>query len=133
MSYQNRTGSLASDNREDGGNVNHAEADAIVGVLTEMIRDRHFKGTIGVLSPFNTQVALLIRRIRAALTDAESAAVDLRVSTIDKFQGSEADVILFSLVISEGTQQGALTFYQRERRRLNVAISRARALCLVFG
>ena len=28
---------------------------------------------------------------------------------------------------------GALTFYERERRRLNVAISRARALCLVVG
>lgn len=98
-----------------------------------MIRERQFTGSIGVLSPFNTQVALLVRRIRAALTEAEQAAVDARVSTIDKFQGGEADVILFSLVISEGAHQAALTFYQRERRRLNVAISRARALCLVFG
>jgi very-short-patch-repair endonuclease len=119
--------------REDGGNVNHAEADAIVRVLTEMLRERHFTGTIGVLSPFNTQVALLMRRVRAALTEMECAAVDLRISTIDKFQGGEADVILFSLVVAEGAHQAALTFYERERRRLNVAISRARALCLVFG
>jgi very-short-patch-repair endonuclease len=119
--------------REDGGNVNYAEADAIVRVLTEMIRERQFTGSIGVLSPFNTQVALLMRRIRAALTEAEHAAIDLRVSTIDKFQGGEADVILFSLVISEGAHQAALTFYRRERRLLNVTISRARALCLVFG
>jgi very-short-patch-repair endonuclease len=119
--------------REDGGNVNHAEAEAIVQTLTAMIRERHFTGSIGVLSPFNTQVALLMRRIRAALTEAECAAVELRVSTIDKFQGGEADVILFSLVISEGAHPAALTFYDRERRRLNVAISRARALCVVFG
>jgi very-short-patch-repair endonuclease len=119
--------------REDGGNVNHAEADAIVRVLKEMIRERQFTGSIGVLSPFNTQVALLMRRIRAVLTEGERAAVDMRVSTIDKFQGGEADVILFSVVISEGAPPAAVTFYERERRRLNVAISRARALCLVFG
>jgi very-short-patch-repair endonuclease len=119
--------------REDGGNVNHAEADAVVQIVTEMIRERRFTGSIGILSPFNTQVALLMRRTKAALTVSERAAVELRVSTIDKFQGGEADVILFSLVIAEGAQQAARTFYNRERRRLNVAISRARALCLVIG
>jgi very-short-patch-repair endonuclease len=119
--------------REDGGNVNHAEAEAIVQILTEMIRGRQFTGSVGVLSPFNAQVALLMRQTRAALTETEREAVALRVSTIDKFQGGEADVILFSPVISEGATQAAVTFYQRERRRLNVAISRARALCLVFG
>ena len=119
--------------REDGGSVNHAEADAIVAALTEMIRERNFQGSIGVLSPFNAQVGLLIRRIRAEITDAEQARVDLRVSTIDKFQGGEADVILLSLVVAEGVISSTLNFYKRERRRMNVAISRARALCLVFG
>ena len=117
--------------REDGGNVNHAEADAIARLLTEMIRERGFRGSIGVLSPFNAQVALLLRRLQAVLTEAEIR--DVRISTIDKFQGGEADVILFSLVVAAGVHQGALTFYERERRRLNVAISRARALCLVVG
>lgn len=119
--------------REDGGNVNHPEADEIIRILTTMVRERGFTGTIGVLSPFNTQVALLMRRTRAALTEAERDSVELRVSTIDKFQGGEADVIVFSPVVAPGAQQGALTFYERERRRLNVAISRARALCLVVG
>jgi len=119
--------------REDGGSVNHAEADAIVAVLTRMIRDDEFAGSIGVLSPFNSQVGLLIRRIRSALSEAEQARVDLRVSTIDKFQGGQADVILFSLVVADGVHPATLNFYTREQRRVNVAISRARALCLVFG
>ena len=117
--------------REDGGNVNHAEADEIVRLLVGMIRERHFTGSIGVLSPFNTQVALLLRRIRTALSEAERR--DLRVATIDRFQGGEADVVIFSLVVAGGVHPGALTFYDRERRRVNVAISRARALCLVVG
>jgi len=119
--------------REDGGSVNHAEADAIATALREMIRGRSFQGSIGVLSPFNAQVGLLIRRIRAAITEAEQAQIDLRVSTIDKFQGGEADVILLSLVVAEGVVASTLNFYKRERRRMNVAISRARSLCMVFG
>ena len=119
--------------REDGGSVNHAEADAIVQVLADMIRVRGFGGSIGVLSPFNSQVALLIRKIRAVLTEPERERVNLRVSTIDKFQGGEADVVLFSLVVADGVHSATLSFYARERRRVNVAISRARALCLVFG
>ena len=119
--------------REDGGPVNRAEAEAVVKVLTGMIRERGFTGSIGVLSPFNAQVALLLRRIQAELSEAEQEAVSLRVSTIDRFQGGEADVILFSLVVAEGVQAGTLGFYTRERRRVNVAISRARAMCLVVG
>jgi hypothetical protein len=98
-----------------------------------MIRDRNFQGSIGVLSPFNAQVGLLIRRIRTAMSEAEQERVSLRVSTIDKFQGGEADVILLSLVVAEGVISSMLSFYKRERRRVNVAISRARSLCLVFG
>jgi len=117
--------------REDGGNVNHAEAEAVTRQVSEMIRQRGFKGSIGVLSPFNAQVALMTRRLHSALTEAERASV--RVSTIDRFQGGEADVVLFSLVVGPGLAASGLTFYQREQRRLNVAISRARALCLVVG
>ena len=117
--------------REDGGNVNEAEAEAITRQISEMIRQRGFKGSIGVLSPFNSQIALIMRRLNGALTKGELTSV--RVSTIDKFQGGEADVVMFSLVIGPGPSTQGIGFYQRELRRLNVAISRARALCLVVG
>jgi very-short-patch-repair endonuclease len=117
--------------REDGGNVNHAEAEAVTRKVSEMIRERGFKGSVGVLSPFNAQVALMARWLNTSLSEAERASI--RVSTIDRFQGGEADVVLFSLVVGPGPGASGLTFYQREQRRLNVAISRARALCLVVG
>ena len=117
--------------REEGGNVNHAEAEAVTRQVSDMVRQRGFQGKIGVLSPFNAQVALMMRRLNAALTEAERA--NILVSTIDRFQGGEADVVLFSLVVGHGPGTHGIGFYQRERRRLNVAISRARALCLVVG
>ena len=67
------------------------------------------------------------------MTETEHDGLSLRIATVDKWQGGEADVILFSLVIAPGAQQSARTFIQRERRRINVAISRARALCIVVG
>ena len=117
--------------REDGGNVNHAEAEAVTRQVSEMVRKRGFQGSIGIMSPFNAQVALIMRRLDAALSEAERASI--RVATIDRFQGGEADVVLFSLVVGPGPGTHGLSFYQREQRRLNVAISRARALCLVVG
>lgn len=118
---------------KEGGNVSRAEAEKILELVADMIRTKRFSGSIGVLSPFNAQVALLMRQLKAGLTEAEHDAVALRVSTIDKFQGGEADVIIFSPVVAEGAKQLALTFYERERRRLNMAISRARAVRLVVG
>jgi hypothetical protein len=119
--------------REDGGNINHSEANKIVQLVTDMVRNKGFNGSIGVLSPFNAQVALLMRQLKAGLTETDRSAVNLRISTIDKFQGGEADVVIFSPVVAEGAQQSAITFYERERRRLNVAISRARSLCIIVG
>lgn len=118
---------------EDGGNINAIEADAVVALIVELVRGGKFDGSIGVLSPFTAQVARLSRQAKQVLTDQERARVKLKIATIDKFQGGEADVILFSPVITAGAGFGVVNFLRRERRRLNVAISRARALCLVVG
>ncbi len=119
--------------REDGGNVNAAEADRIVTLLQGFATDTGFDGNVGVISPFNAQVALIQRRVDVGLPEAARERLKLRVGTVDKWQGGEADVILFSLVLASGAQQSARTFLQKERRRLNVAISRARAICVVVG
>ncbi|WP_439817489.1 AAA domain-containing protein [Zavarzinia sp. CC-PAN008] len=117
--------------RADGGNVNLAEAERIAALVVHFVEEG-FDGSIGVLSPFNAQVGQIEKILRDRLPAAR-AKLDLRVATIDRFQGAEADVILFSPVVAPGAPRSAVTFLQTERRRLNVAISRARALCLVVG
>jgi very-short-patch-repair endonuclease len=59
--------------------------------------------------------------------------LDLKIATIDRFQGGQADIILFSLVAGPQMARQTLNFLARDRRRINVAVSRARALCIVFG
>ena len=52
----------------------------------------------------------------------------MRVGTVDKFQGQEADVVIYSMVSSSGEDVPRGLEFLLSRNRLNVAISRARCL-----
>nr|MBA2332364.1 DNA2/NAM7 family helicase [Actinomycetota bacterium] len=75
-------------------------------------------GELMVVSPYNAQVNAL----KAALPEA------VRVGTVDKFQGQEATVVLYSLASSSGEEVPRGLEFLLSRNRLNVAISRARCL-----
>ncbi len=76
-----------------------------------------------VVAPYNDQV----RTIRDRLSgDPRTAGVP--VGTVDKFQGREAAVVLFSMATSSGSDVTRTMDFLFSRNRLNVAISRARCL-----
>jgi hypothetical protein len=76
---------------------------------------------IVVVAPYNAQVHVLGSLLPAGA----------RVGTVDKFQGQEAATVFVSLAASsaEDIPHGMEFLYSRNR--LNVAVSRARALCVV--
>ncbi len=76
-----------------------------------------------VVAPYNAQVHLLSERLGASA----------RVGTVDKFQGQEAAVVVVSMTASsaEDVPRGLEFLYSRNR--LNVAVSRARAMSIVVG
>lgn len=117
----------------DGGNVNVAEADWIASRISALASEAGFDGSVGVISPFNAQVALIRRRIAARLDPAAQERLLLHVDTVDRWQGGEADVVFFSMVAGHGAPPSAVNFLSGERRRFNVAISRARAVAVVVG
>jgi uncharacterized protein len=75
-----------------------------------------------VIAPYNAQVALL-----------SAALPGIRVGTVDKFQGQEAPVVIFSMASSspEDAPRGMEFLYSLNR--LNVAVSRAKALCILVA
>jgi uncharacterized protein len=76
-----------------------------------------------VIAPYNVQVSNLSERLGPGA----------RVGTVDKFQGQEAAVVIYSLTTSsqEDAPRGMEFLYSLNR--LNVATSRGRAVCIVVG
>lgn len=77
-----------------------------------------------IVAPYNAQVSALIEAL-PALKD--------RIGTVDRFQGQEAPVVIYSMTSSspEDAPRGMEFLYNRNR--FNVATSRARALCILVG
>lgn len=115
------------------GNRNHAEIEAIASHLEKLLKQQKFEGSIGVISPFRSQVQALAEEIDRRIPAVLRKSAQLRISTIDGFQGQERDLILFSPVVHAGIASSAVVFLQRDWRRFNVAISRARAVAHIFG
>ncbi len=74
-----------------------------------------------VVTPFNAQV----RRLRAAIADG------VEVGTVDKFQGREAPIVIFSMASSSGEDAPRHIGFLFSKNRLNVAISRAQCLAIL--
>ncbi|MBB2988443.1 TM0106 family RecB-like putative nuclease [Terracoccus luteus] len=80
-----------------------------------------------VVTPFNRQV----RAVRRALDTA--ALPEVRVGTVDKFQGQEAPVVVTSLTASSSADLPRGIDFLLSRNRMNVALSRARAVAVVVA
>jgi uncharacterized protein len=74
-----------------------------------------------VVAPYNNQVA----RIRSLLPD------HARVGTVDKFQGQEAPVVVYSTTSTSAEDAPRGVSFLYDLHRLNVAVSRAKALAVV--
>jgi uncharacterized protein len=74
-----------------------------------------------IVAPYNAQVACLRERLPA----------NARVGTVDKFQGQEAPVVIYSMATSSADEMPRSLEFLYEPNRLNVAISRAKCLAIL--
>ncbi|MEX1181652.1 MAG: TM0106 family RecB-like putative nuclease, partial [Gemmatimonadota bacterium] len=119
------------------GNTTDApeEVAAVAGIVAELLRDgctwTDASGVtapiriddILVVAPYNAQVSALI----AALPPGA------RVGTVDKFQGQEAPVVIYSMTTSSALDAPRGMAFLYSPNRLNVATSRAKCLAVVVA
>jgi DNA polymerase III delta prime subunit len=89
-----------------------------------------------VITPYNGQVSR-IRDVLSGLADSPATPSEVaqqmrrvRVSTVDGYQGQEAEMVIISLVRSNRDREVG---FLRDHRRINVAVTRARRLCVLLG
>ncbi|WP_331716885.1 sigma-70 family RNA polymerase sigma factor [Micromonospora echinaurantiaca] len=117
------------------GNVNVAEAEALVERVAAIVADPAYSGrTIGVVSLLSTsgQALYLLTRLREMVGEEEMERRRLRVGDSYTFQGDERDIVLVSMVVSP--HNGVVSAFTKRdhHRRVNVAASRARDQLWVF-
>lgn len=110
---------------EEVSAIQAAAADLLQGEWTEKDGTRRpmRETDIIVVAPYNAQV----NAIRDALP------LGIRVGTVDKFQGQEAPVCLVSMTASSAEETPRGMDFLFSLNRINVAVSRAKGLALVFG
>jgi AAA domain-containing protein len=121
---------------------NPSEVEAVIDVLRRVKPRRGAaRPSLAILSPYKAQVDLLDRRV-AALRGSELSHLGMFeavrsgggfVGTVDSFQGSEADLVIVSLVRNNPRAGGAALGFLRDRRRINVALSRAKWQLVLVG
>ena len=111
---------------EESGNspTNPMQVEAVEYVVDRAADLNPSSTQILVLSPYRTQVDLLTNRLK------RSEKENTTVSTVDAAQGQEADLVVISFV--RANSSGKLGFTD-DARRLNVAISRAKARVVING
>lgn len=110
---------------------NRAEIGGITRLLHDMersYRERGERKEVAVITPYNAQIVELQADIIP--TSQFWQALSIEIATIDAFQGRDRDIVLYSPVRSN--KENRLGFL-RDRRRLNVALSRARQALIIVG
>lgn len=85
---------------------------------------------IVIITPYLAQRVRHIRALKEA-SILNRSLEKVIVSTVDKFQGQESDIIILDLVIR--TNKNSAYGFMTDRHRLNVAISRARDVLITIG
>uniref|UniRef100_A0A8D1LN72 RNA helicase n=1 Tax=Sus scrofa TaxID=9823 RepID=A0A8D1LN72_PIG len=141
-------GVMGKDEREGNSPsfFNPEEAATVTSYLKQLLTSSSKKGkarlsprSVGVISPYRKQV----EKIRHCITklDKELRGLDdikdLKVGSVEEFQGQERSVILISTVrSSQSFVQLDLDFnlgFLKNPKRFNVAVTRAKALLIVVG
>jgi uncharacterized protein len=110
------------------------EIDAIAALVAQLVATGvRFRNAAGEETPLTNADLMIVAPYNAQVTALAERLPGLRIGTVDKFQGQQAPVVIVSLTTStpEDAPRGMDFLYSANR--LNVATSRAKALCILVG
>jgi superfamily I DNA and/or RNA helicase len=102
-----------------------AIAEKMARYLEDIRPERRYE--VGIISMYRDQVIALEDALPKSVI--EHSFMRIQLGTVDAFQGREKDAIILSFVATDPQRN----YFFFDRRRLNVALSRARELLVIIG
>jgi superfamily I DNA and/or RNA helicase len=97
----------------------------LILIIEKFLQKNNTNKSVGIITPYSSQK----RRIKKSLKDLDLFNVsNLKVDTVDSFQGEESDIIIYSTVKTNGNISFLI-----DKKRLNVAISRTKENLFFIG
>lgn len=118
---------------DNGEQTSDKEAVFIADIIGNYIKMGLSASEIAVLSPFRAQAANVRRHIRKNENISEENRNLLAIDTIDKMQGQEREVIIFSLAAGNIDYMTEMADFLYNPNKLNVAFSRAKSKLIIIG
>ncbi|XP_034151905.1 putative helicase mov-10-B.1 isoform X2 [Esox lucius] len=140
-------GVAGRDEREENSPsfFNVAEVEVLMEYMRKLLQGQGKRGLatispkdIGIIAPYRKQVEKIRKALKIVEKEFKLTSIkDLKVGSVEEFQGQERRVILVSTVRSSAKyiqtdQRFSLGFVKNEKR-FNVAVTRAKALLVVVG
>ena len=121
------------DQQKGTGKINNCNVRIIERVLKQLrneMNKNNINYDIGIITPYKAQMELLRSKL-AIKKNFDGYKID--IGTVDSFQGSDRDIIIYDCVRSGKLKQKAKIDFIAEEKRLNVSLSRAKLLLIIVG
>ncbi|MEI6291042.1 MAG: C-terminal helicase domain-containing protein, partial [Chloroflexota bacterium] len=108
------------------------EAEVITELIECLLLREVLPEEIGVVVPYRAQSRLIRSLLRRSLKDDELLS-KLMVDTVERMQGQEREVILFSFTTASPKFAAQMAEFLFQPQRLNVAVTRPRTKLILVG
>jgi superfamily I DNA and/or RNA helicase len=115
-----------SSSREEADHIRDLVSEILAGGTTWVDR-------AGVEAPVGLEEILIIAPYNAQVFELQERIPGARVGTVDKFQGREAPIVIYSMTTSSHSDAPRGMEFLYSANRLNVATSRAKCICAVVA
>ena len=118
---------------DDGEQYSDKEALFIAETISGLLKIGLPPHEVAVLSPFRAQAANVRRHLRKNKEIPAGSLEFIKADTIDKMQGQEREVIIYSLVSGDLDYMTEMADFLYNPNKMNVAFSRAKSKLIIVG
>ncbi|MGC1240790.1 MAG: TM0106 family RecB-like putative nuclease, partial [Chryseosolibacter sp.] len=120
---------------EHKGNQNRSpeEITAIADIVDKLLKSGKWTNEDGDTRPLTKEDMLVVAPYNAQVAALTETLPGMRIGTVDKFQGKEAPVVIYSMTASTTEDAPRGMNFLFSPNRLNVATSRARSTCILVA